>query len=247
MELTEAMRTTGTCRFFRPDPVPDDVLRRRVRRRPLRPAGRQPPARPLDRGAGDAERKQALPQLYLPHVEAVLRRGHLRRRQRRRPAPRRAGRRLLRRAPRVGARDRRRVRGAQRAAPDRHGARTALGGRRRVDLPDRPEPLPRPARPGRRLRVHHAALHRGTAGPRPARHPGRVHHGGPHRGRLPGQRLPRQADAHAGGGDRLLRDVRASRSSREAAWQHRAPSRRARRSATSCVATPAPSPTRSRS
>ena len=27
MELTEAMRTTGTCRYFRPDPVPDDVLR----------------------------------------------------------------------------------------------------------------------------------------------------------------------------------------------------------------------------
>ena len=28
MELTEAMRTTGTCRRFRPDPVPDEVLHR---------------------------------------------------------------------------------------------------------------------------------------------------------------------------------------------------------------------------
>ena len=27
MELTEAMRTTGTCRYFRHDPVPDEVLR----------------------------------------------------------------------------------------------------------------------------------------------------------------------------------------------------------------------------
>jgi nitroreductase len=28
MELTEAMTTTGTCRYFRPDPVPDDVFER---------------------------------------------------------------------------------------------------------------------------------------------------------------------------------------------------------------------------
>ena len=28
MELHAALETTGTCRFYRPDPVPDDVLRR---------------------------------------------------------------------------------------------------------------------------------------------------------------------------------------------------------------------------
>jgi nitroreductase len=26
MDVFEAMRTTGTCRYFRPDPVPDEVL-----------------------------------------------------------------------------------------------------------------------------------------------------------------------------------------------------------------------------
>ena len=28
MEFREVLETTGTCRFYRPDPIPDDVLRR---------------------------------------------------------------------------------------------------------------------------------------------------------------------------------------------------------------------------
>ena len=28
MDLRDAMESTGTCRFYRPDPVPDDLLRR---------------------------------------------------------------------------------------------------------------------------------------------------------------------------------------------------------------------------
>ena len=86
MELTEAMRTTGTCRYFRPDPVPDDVLLHGVRRRALRPAGRQPAAGALDRGAGRGH--QAGARRPLPAaVEGLPRRHRHRRRQRRRAAP----------------------------------------------------------------------------------------------------------------------------------------------------------------
>ena len=28
MDFREVIETTGTCRFYRPDPIPDDVLRR---------------------------------------------------------------------------------------------------------------------------------------------------------------------------------------------------------------------------
>ena len=28
MDVIEAIRTTGACRYFKPDPVPDDVLAR---------------------------------------------------------------------------------------------------------------------------------------------------------------------------------------------------------------------------
>ena len=130
MELTEAMRTTGTCRYFRPDPVPDEVLRARVRRRPLRPAGRQPPAGALDRRAGRGG-KQALAELYLPLWKAyfnAVATGDVNVGR----APRdRARRRLLRRALRGRPRDRRRLRGAGGAAPHRHRAGPALGRRRR--------------------------------------------------------------------------------------------------------------------
>jgi nitroreductase len=65
MELTEAMRTTGTCRYFRPDPVPDEVLHRAVEAARFGPQGgnRQPVRWVVVRAA---ERKQALAELYLP-------------------------------------------------------------------------------------------------------------------------------------------------------------------------------------
>ena len=71
MELTEAMRTTGTCRYFSPDPVPDDVLYRAFDAARFGPQGgnRQPVRWIVVR---DAERKQALADLYLPPWKAYL-------------------------------------------------------------------------------------------------------------------------------------------------------------------------------
>lgn len=65
MELTEAMRTTGTCRYFRPDPVPDDVLYQAFDHARFGPQGgnRQPVRWVVVR---DPARKQALQDLYLP-------------------------------------------------------------------------------------------------------------------------------------------------------------------------------------
>ncbi len=65
MELTEAMRTTGTCRYFREDPVPDEVLHAAFDAARFGPQGgnRQPVRWVVVR---DAERKQALADLYLP-------------------------------------------------------------------------------------------------------------------------------------------------------------------------------------
>src|SRR3954454_6750990 len=65
MELTEAMRTTGTCRRFRPDPVPDDVLHRAFDAARFAPhGGNRPPVRWV---VGRAQtRPKALPALYLP-------------------------------------------------------------------------------------------------------------------------------------------------------------------------------------
>lgn len=65
MELTEAMRTTGTCRYFRPDPVPDDVLRAAFDVARFGPQGgnRQPVRWIVVRAAAT---KQALADLYLP-------------------------------------------------------------------------------------------------------------------------------------------------------------------------------------
>lgn len=71
MELTDAMRTTGTCRYFRPDPVPDEVLRAAFEVARFGPQGgnRQPVRWVVVR---DAATKQALADLYLPPWKAYL-------------------------------------------------------------------------------------------------------------------------------------------------------------------------------
>ncbi|WP_214406033.1 nitroreductase family protein [Pseudonocardia lacus] len=78
MELTEAMRTTGTCRRFRPDPVPDDVLHRAFEVARFGPQGgnRQPLRWVVVR---DPVLKQALADLYAPLWEAYPGRGSARR------------------------------------------------------------------------------------------------------------------------------------------------------------------------
>jgi len=69
MELTEAMRTTGTCRRFRPDPVPDEVLHRAFEVARFGPQGgnRQPLRWVVVR---DPVLKQTLADLYAPLWEA---------------------------------------------------------------------------------------------------------------------------------------------------------------------------------
>lgn len=71
MELTEAMRTTGTCRYFRPDPVPDAVLHAAFDAARFGPQGgnRQPMRWIVVR---DAATKQALADLYLPLWKAYF-------------------------------------------------------------------------------------------------------------------------------------------------------------------------------
>jgi len=71
MELDEAMRTTGTCRYFREDPVPDQVLHAAVDAARFGPQGgnRQPVRWVVVR---DPRRKQALADLYLPIWEAYF-------------------------------------------------------------------------------------------------------------------------------------------------------------------------------
>lgn len=65
MELTEAMRTTGTCRYFRPDPVPDAVLHTAFDAARFGPqGGNRQPVRWIV--ARDTATKQALADLYLP-------------------------------------------------------------------------------------------------------------------------------------------------------------------------------------
>ncbi len=71
MELTTAMRTTGTCRYFRPDPVPDEVLHRAFDAARFGPQGgnRQPAHWVVVR---DPARRQALADLYLPRWKAYV-------------------------------------------------------------------------------------------------------------------------------------------------------------------------------
>jgi nitroreductase len=64
MELTEAMRTTNACRFYRPDPVPDAVFYRAIEAARFAPQGgnRQPVRFVIVR---DAEKKRQLGEWYL--------------------------------------------------------------------------------------------------------------------------------------------------------------------------------------
>jgi nitroreductase len=74
MELTEAMRTTGTCRRFRPVPVPDEVLHRAFEVARFGPQGgnRQPLRWVVVR---DPVLKHTLAGLYRPLWDAYLSRG----------------------------------------------------------------------------------------------------------------------------------------------------------------------------
>ncbi|ORI21214.1 nitroreductase family protein [Rhodococcus sp. 1168] len=71
MELTEAMRTTGTCRRYLSDPVPDEVFRKAFDVARFGPQGgnRQPVRWIVVR---EQARKQALADLYLPMWEAYF-------------------------------------------------------------------------------------------------------------------------------------------------------------------------------
>jgi nitroreductase len=71
MELTDAMRTTGTCRYFDDRPVPDDVLYSAFDAARFGPNGgnRQPVRWIVVR---DADKKKALADLYLPPWKAYL-------------------------------------------------------------------------------------------------------------------------------------------------------------------------------
>ena len=68
MELVEAMRTTGTCRYFTDEPVPDDVLYKAFDSARFGPQGgnRQPVRWIVVR---DPAKKQRLAELYLPYWE----------------------------------------------------------------------------------------------------------------------------------------------------------------------------------
>ncbi len=74
MDALEAMRTVGTTRFYLPDDVPDEVDLRRGRGGALRAPGRQPPAgatRPRPRAGREGAPGRALPAL----VAGLLRGG----------------------------------------------------------------------------------------------------------------------------------------------------------------------------
>ncbi len=65
MELSEIMRTNGTCRFYKPDPVSDDVLARVLDAARWGPTGgnRQPVSFVVVR---ERQKKETLRDLYLP-------------------------------------------------------------------------------------------------------------------------------------------------------------------------------------
>ena len=203
MELTEAMRTMGTCRYFTDDPVPDEVLRRRSTSARFGPQGgnRQPVRWIVVR---DAARKQALADLYLPMWKAYFGGDRRRHGQRRRAAEDRAATPTT--SPSTSPRCRRSSWSAPRST-GLHPTDTELGPRspwsaarrstRRAEL------LPGAARPGRRLRGDDAAVPPRAEGPRAAGDPGRRPHRGARRDRLPGEGLPAEADPHRRRGHRV--------------------------------------------
>ncbi|MBW0105617.1 nitroreductase family protein [Pseudonocardia sp. KRD291] len=70
-DLSTAMRTTGTCRYFRPDPVPDEVLHSAFDDARFGPqGGNRQPVRWIV--VASAERKRALAELYLPMWKGYL-------------------------------------------------------------------------------------------------------------------------------------------------------------------------------
>ncbi len=77
MEFRDVIATAGTCRFYRPDPIPDDVLRRVFDSTRWAPTGgnRQGVRFVLVR---DAAKKQRLKALYLPLWEQYVGRATIR-------------------------------------------------------------------------------------------------------------------------------------------------------------------------
>jgi nitroreductase len=71
MDVLEAMTKGGTGRYYKSDPVPDEVIRRALDAARFAPNGgnRQPIRWVVVR---DAERRKALADLYLPHWKADL-------------------------------------------------------------------------------------------------------------------------------------------------------------------------------
>ena len=174
MELIEAMRTTGTCRRFKPGAGARRSALPGLRGRALRAAGRQPPAselghraRPGERGGSSVSGTCPLWHEYLRHNGA---------------------------SGRAGTRCRRGCR-SQTASPAASATHPAIvvacaqldalyvtdadlgppeHRRRRLDLPDCAEPLPRAARRRDRQRAHDDARAARAGGQGAARHPGRA-------------------------------------------------------------------------
>jgi len=77
MDFRQVIETTGTCRFYRPDPIPDDVLRRVLDAARYAPTGgnRQGVRFVVVR---DASKREALRDLYLPLWEQYAGRARVR-------------------------------------------------------------------------------------------------------------------------------------------------------------------------
>lgn len=71
MELLDLIRSTNTCRYYKPDPIPDDVLTNVLNAARFAPSGgnRQPVSVVVVRSA---QTKQALKELYLPIWNAYV-------------------------------------------------------------------------------------------------------------------------------------------------------------------------------
>ncbi len=71
MELQELIQSNGTCRYYRPDPIPDEVLTRVLSAARFAPSGgnRQPVRFLVVR---DRDKKRALRDLYLPYWETYV-------------------------------------------------------------------------------------------------------------------------------------------------------------------------------